>query len=66
MELRIIKALQKGELSFDALKDTILKEYNITSEQEERGANTHIMHSTTLLLNSGIIIENHGLCPHCK
>lgn len=66
MELRIIKALQKGGLSFDALRESILNEYNISTEQEKRGAYTHILHSTTLLLNSGIIMENHGHCPLFK
>ena len=66
MELRIIKALQEGELSFDALRNTILKEYNITTEQEKRGACTHILHSTTQLLNIGIIMEIQGHCPLFK
>ena len=66
MELRIIKTLQEGELSFDALRNMILKEYNITTEQEKRGACTHILHSTTQLLKSGIIMENQVLCPLFK
>ena len=57
MELRIIKLLQEKEMTLNELRYTILDKFNLKTEQEKRGASTHIQHSATQLLRFGIVVK---------